>query len=105
MDEQKKENLTLKEILKKEFNIDMPISGGNGNSMDDAIKIDKEHKDWSAVEYSCLKYINQLMNRSWKLKEQSLMEKNGRQYDQMKLKIDGDDNSFYNYYFDITDHI
>jgi len=105
MDEQKKESLTLKEIIKKEFKIDMPISGGNGNSMDDAIKIDKECRDWSAVEYSCLKYINQLMNRSWKLKEQSLMEKNGRQYDQMKLKIDGDDNSFYNYYFDITDHI
>ena len=97
-------SLSLKEIIKKEFNIVMPISGGDGSSIAEAIKIDKSYSDWSNVEYTLLKLINQLLGRKWKLAKQSTIQKNGKFFDQMKLKVTGDKKNYCNYYFDITDH-
>lgn len=95
---------SLKEDLKKEFGVDLPISGGWGSSIHDAIKIDKGYEDWSDVIYTCLRFINRSEGRGWKLVKQTTIEKNGRKFDQMKLEITGDIKNYYNYYFDVTDH-
>lgn len=98
-------DLSLREMIKKEFGTELPISGGDGNSIESAIVIDQAHEDWSDVEYACLKYINQLLGRSWKLIKTTIIEKDGRKFDQMKLEVNGDDSNYYNYYFDITYHV
>ena len=98
-------NLSLKEIFKKEFGFDLPISGGLGSSIDDAIKIDKEYLDWSDVIYTTIRLCNRLLNRSWKLFKQTNIEKDNKIFCQMKLEIIGDDNNYINYYFDVTDHM
>jgi len=96
---------SLKEIFKREFGHDLPISGGTGNSIDNAIKIDKEYEDWSDVLYTCLRLSNRLLQRNWKIVLQTTIEKNGRTFDKIKLEIEGDDKNYYNYYFDISDHL
>jgi len=97
--------MSLKEIFYKEFGFNLPISGGFGMSVEDAIKIDKNYEDWSDVVYTCLRLINRLLGRSWKLIEQATIEKNGKTYDQMKLEIEGDTDNYYNYYFDVSNHL
>ncbi len=97
--------LTIKEQIKKDFGVDLPILGGDGQSIDNPIIIDPKCKDWSSVEYSYVKLINQALGRSWKVVNTSLIEHNGHKIDQLKLAIDGDDENFYNYYFDVTDHV
>jgi len=97
--------LSLKETIQKNFGIELPISGGWGGSIEDAIKIDKEYKDWSDVMYTCLRLINRMLGRGWKLVKQTTVEKDGKTFDQMKLEIEGDSNNYYNYYFDISDHL
>lgn len=97
--------LSVREQIKKDFGVDLPISGGTGSSVDDPVIIDPKHKDWSDVEYSFIKYVNQALGRSWKLVEQTRIEYNGRNIDQLKLEIDGDDKNYCNYYFDVTDDI
>lgn len=95
---------TLKHILKKKFGVDLPIKGGHGNSLDDAIIIDKVYEDWSDVMYTCLRLINRLFNRSWKLVKQTRLEQDGRTYDQVVLEVNGDSVNYYTFYFDVTDH-
>lgn len=99
------DNVLLRNSLIKDFGVDLPILSGSGHTIDDPIVIDPNYKDWSDVEYTFLKYINLALNRSWKIVQQSLLEHNGRKIDQLKIEITGDDKNYYNYYFDVTDHI
>lgn len=97
--------LTIRQQLKKDFGIDLPIIGGLGQSIDDPILIDPNYKDWSDVEYTYIRLINTALNRSWKVVKTNLIEHNGRKIDQLKLEVEGDKANFYNYYFDVTSHV
>lgn len=96
--------LTTKELIYKNFGFDLPISGGDGSTMEKAIKIDKEYEDWSDVLYTCLRLLNRLESRDWGTESATTMKNNGRTYDRMKLQINNRE-EYVDYYFDLTDHM
>lgn len=98
-------NLTVREQIKKDFGVDLPIIGGSGQSIDDPILIDPECEDWSTVEYSYIKYVNAALNRKYSVTQTTLIEHKDRQIDQIKIEIEGNSENYYNYYFDVTDQM
>lgn len=100
--------INLRELLKKDFKIDFPISGGTGNSRDNPIVIDRtERNDYVSVEYGVIKCIAAGRQVEWKIVQQSLIHHNDRMLDQMKVQMtettpDELRHSIENYYFDIT---
>jgi len=101
--------INLKELLKKDFGIDFPISGGIGNSKENPIIIYyKFPNDYTNVEYGVLRCIATGRRMKWKLIKQSLINHNGRKLDQLKIEtkwVEKDQliKQIENYYFDITD--
>ena len=103
------ESINLRNLLKADFGIDFPISGGTGNSRDNPVVILREEpNDYTSCEYGVLKCIARGRGVEWKLVQQAVMHHNGRTLDQMKVKMtthspDGMHHTIENYYFDITD--
>jgi hypothetical protein len=96
---------SIREQIKKDFGVDLPIIGGSGQSIDDPLVIDPQHRDWADVEYTYLKCINLALNRKYKVVTTSLIEHKGKKIDQLKLEVEGDTNNYHNYYFDVTNHL
>ena len=106
----KEKTITVRELIKKDFGVDLPIKGGNGNSIDNPVIIEYVvPNDYVSVEYAYLKYL--CIGRKlpeWKVIKQSLMEHNGRKIDQLKFQYPEWENGqkftvTENYYFDITE--
>ena len=101
--------INLREMLKADFGIDFPISGGTGNSRDNPIIIHhRVPNDYVAVEYGVLRCIGVGRRVEWKLLENSLFHHLGRRIEQMKIETKhvADDmlvTRVENYYFDLTD--
>ncbi len=102
--------MNIKELLKKDFDVDLPIRGGNGNSIESAIIIEKQSpvNDYTGVEYYILKLIGIGRNVEWKTIQQNLMHFEGRKIDQIKIQTKLKTKSEIitqteNYYFDITE--
>lgn len=94
---------TLKESIKEVFGVDLPLSGGNGNSIDNAIIIDTEDpEEFLRIQQEVLIYIHRLSNISWKLWRQFTVEKDGKTFDKQQVEYWGDNEHYFNYYFDIT---
>jgi len=104
----KNEPINLRELLKAEFGIDFPITGGPGNSPDSPIVILRQQpNDYTSCEYGILNCLARARSMEWKLLQQSVMHHNGRTLDQMKVQMtehtpDEVRKSIENYYFDIT---
>lgn len=103
------EPINLRALLKKDFGIDFPISGGTGNSKDNPIVVLREEpNDYTSCEYGVLKCIAHGRGVEWKLVQQAVIHHNGRTLDQMKVKMttrspENMHHTIENYYFDITD--
>jgi hypothetical protein len=103
--------MNLRELLKEDFDIDFPISGGIGNSRDNPIVIHKEHpNDYTSVEYGILRCIGVGRGVEWELVQQALLFHNGRKLDQIKIKTKENTDEqiisqIENYYFDVTECI
>ena len=101
--------MTLKEITLKCFGIELPISGGYGNSIDTPIIIHREvPNDYVSVEYTLLKTIGIGRGIEWKMIRQTLMSHNDRMIDQLKIETKETTETkiitqIENYYFDITE--
>ena len=79
--------MKLKEMLHTLFDIDLPISGGNSQSIDTPIIIDKdEPSDYVGTQYAVLKYIGLLRGVTCKTVGQLLTLHNGRYIDQIKIE-------------------
>jgi hypothetical protein len=94
--------VNLRKQLKKDFGVDLQISGGLGQSIDDPIVIDKECRDWAGTEHLVIGLIYTAYGKEYKTVETSLIEKNGRMIDKIQIEVDGDLDRYNNYYFDIT---
>lgn len=99
--------INLKNTIEDMFNVLLPISGGCGQSFDDAIIINGGVKDGVSIEYMTLKYLLILIGKNigedWNLEEQQLTQKDNKYYDILSIVFNNEPNVFHNYYFDITE--
>lgn len=103
----KEQNLRV--LIKNDFGIDFPISGGTGNSLNNPIIIHKvEPNDYVSVEYQILHCLGLGRRIEWKLLQQTLINQNNRKLDQLKIEVKEKTQTetittIENYYFDITE--
>lgn len=101
--------MNLRKLLKDDFGIDFPISGGTGNSRDDAITIHREvPNDYTSVEYRILRCLGFGRGIEWEVIQQAVMHHKGRTLDQLKVQTketteDEIITQVENYYFDISE--
>ena len=68
------EEINLRNLLKKDFGIDFPISGGTGNSRDNPIVVHKvEPNDYTSVEYGILRCLGEGRRVEWKVLQQAVL--------------------------------
>jgi hypothetical protein len=102
-------DIDLRALLKADFGMDFPISGGAGNSRDSAVVIHYQMpNDYVGVEYGVLRCLGIGRRIEWKVIQQSLIDHNGRKLDQLKVETKEVTDSeiitqIENYYFDVTD--
>jgi hypothetical protein len=102
--------MTIRERLFKDFNVDLPITGGVGNSIDDPVilEIVDPIDDFIDTEYLYLKLIGIGRGIEWKFMTQFLMEHENKKIDKIQIEtIQQLENEtitqIENIYFDITD--
>ena len=101
--------MTLKELLKKDFGVELPISGDFGNSIDNTIIIHRENiNDYVGTEYFILKCLGIGRKIEWKSLGQELLSYNNRKIDKIKIETKKTTQfeiitQIENYYFDITE--
>lgn len=91
----------LQSTLQKFFHVSLPISGGDGQSIDDPIIINAGENP-VPLEYQIIDYINQMGNKTWMMEKQELIKKDGRSIDKVSIVLEDDPRNYHNYYFDIT---
>lgn len=102
-------SIDLRELLKSDFGLDFPISGGTGSSINTPIVIHYEVPNYPVgVERGVLHCLGLARGIEWKLVEQSLLEHNGRRIDQITIETKETTptqivTQIENYYFDITE--
>jgi hypothetical protein len=101
--------MKLKDLLEKDFKVDLPISGGFGNSIDNAIIIHRDEiNDYVGTEYFILKCLGTGRRIEWKILGQELLMIDIKKIDKIKIETKQLTESeiitqIENYYFDITD--
>jgi hypothetical protein len=101
--------MTIRELIKKDFGVDLPVKGELGNSIDNPLIIERTKiNDYVSTEFAFLKYIGIGRRITWKLISQALMSHNGRMIDKVKIETKQITETevitqIENYYFDISD--
>ncbi|MBK8954280.1 MAG: hypothetical protein IPM34_01810 [Saprospiraceae bacterium] len=101
--------MTLQELLKKDFRISLPISGGFGNSLENAIIIHREGiNDYVGTEHIILECLGIGRRIQWKKLGQELLTQNNKIIDKIKIETKQlteteEISQIENYYFDITE--
>lgn len=101
--------MTIKEQIKNECGVDLPISGGFGNSIDDAIIIHRTGiNDYVGTERFILNCLGESKNFEWKLLIQMLLDHEDKTIDKIEIETitpteHGIITKVENFYFDITD--
>lgn len=101
--------MNLRELLKKDFQIDFPISGSTANSQDSPIVIHKhDHHDYASVEHGILRCIGFARGVEWEILERRSVEHDGKYLDQLTLETKRTTETeiitqLESYYFDISE--
>jgi hypothetical protein len=95
--------MDIRELIRKAFNEDLPISGGMGNSIEEAVILESAGpmNDYLTLEYRVMDLISKGRNVSWELKRQSLVVKDDRQYDKLEVAVKGINGNPMLFYLDI----
>jgi hypothetical protein len=66
--------MNIRDLIKNDFDVDLPIKGGTGNSIDDPVLIEwaSPINDYVGTEYAFLKYIGIGRGIEWKKIKQQL---------------------------------
>jgi hypothetical protein len=101
--------MSIRELINKDFGVDLPIEGGNGNSIDNPVIIIKEGNlnDPVGVEYAYLKYLGLGRRIAWKTLDQELLFHEDRKIDKIRIETKETTDAeiitqIEVYYFDIT---
>lgn len=101
--------MTLKDLLKSDFGVELPISGGFGNSIDNAVIIHRSGiNDYVGTEHFILKCLGKGRGIEWQILGQELLNHNDQQIDKIKIETKQTTEleiitQIENYYFDITE--
>jgi hypothetical protein len=101
--------MTLKELLKKDFQVELPISGGTGNSIDNSIIIHRVGiNDYTGTEHFILDCLGKGRRIKWRILGQELLFHENKKIDKIKIEtqqVAGTEiiTQVENYYFDITE--
>jgi len=101
--------MELKELLKKDFGVELPISGGFGNSIMNSIIIHKiDRNDKVEIEHFVLKCLGQGRGVEWEILGAETVRFEDRTIDKVKIKTrELTENEIItqteNFYFDITE--
>ena len=105
-------NMDIQELIKKVFNENLSISGGIGNSIEEAIVLESAGPmdDYVDLEYQITDLFYMDRDVSWKLKGQELIIKDSRKYDKLTVAVEGINGNpmplhLEYHYFDITKYI
>jgi tRNA A22 N-methylase len=90
-------------IAREEISDKATISGGNGESIEEAVIISgvTMQSQVLAVEYNYISAIHGEKNNAWMVRGQTIMKENGRIYDVIEVKLNAD-SQLRIYYFDVT---
>ena len=95
--------MSLKEIIKEEFQVDLPISGGDGSSAEEAIIIDNHHHQPHEIEQAILENYFALKKYPWKLLTQRFSRIDSKPMDVLKVAYLKNNNTYVmDWYFDLT---
>jgi hypothetical protein len=83
--------MDIRELIKKAFKEDLPISGGMGNSIEQAVILESAGllNDYVSLECHVMDLISKGRDVSWELKGQELIVKDGRKYDKLMVAVKG----------------
>lgn len=97
------DQLTLKELVKEQFNIDLPVSGGFGNTFEDAIVLEAANRNEAMnFQYLIIDCIRALRGTSFLGNGNEEHFLDGKYYSLIKtITAYGDEEIFY---FDITSY-
>ncbi len=104
-------HFSIRQMLKRDFGVDLPISGGIGNSLADPIIIESPAgEDYQLIETEYLKYICLGRGVKWEFLKRESVESEGRNIDKVKIKTQETTQEevvtqIENYYFDVTECI
>lgn len=101
--------MNLRELLHQDFGAELPISGGFGNSIENAIIIHRQGmNDYVATEHFILKCLGIGRGIKWRILKQELLINNNKRID--KVTIETEETTQWeiitqteNYYFDISE--
>ena len=79
-------NQTIREIISDSFQINLPITGGNGKSIDDAIVM-KVDQDYVHNEYMVLEYLGYYRFVDWKVLGQKLLCCGDKRFDCITISV------------------
>ena len=100
---------SIRQLLYDEFLIDLPIMGGRGRTIADAIVINvTSENDYVATEYLIIDLLCFYRKVDWQFRQQILFSAGDKKYDCVQITVsDSMDKSTPNwteaYYFEITD--
>lgn len=103
--------MEFKEKILKEYNIDLPIRGGDGASIESPIIIDISQKcNYVSLEKDCITYACRILQMEWVMEKQELIMIEGKYIDIIKIGMSKKDDFQNNFdialfYFDISDCI
>lgn len=103
--------MEFREKILKEFNVNLPIKGGDGANIESPIIIDISQKyNYVSLEKICINYACQIEGKKWMMEKQELIDHEGKYIDVLIIKLSHQDNFERNYihssfYFDISDCI
>lgn len=101
--------MTIKEVIKRDFGVDLPISGGFGNSIETPIIIHRtDINDYVGLEHFILNCLGKGRKIEWRILEQGLLTHNGRKIDKVKIETKQTTENeiitqIENFYFDLSD--
>ena len=101
--------MTLKDLLARDFGVELPILGGFGNSIENAVIIQRAGiNDYAGLEHLILGCIGKGRQIKWKILGQELINHNNKKIDKIKIETEHLTEieiitQIENYYFDITE--
>lgn len=97
--------MSIQNILKTTFNLDLPISGGDGHSISEPIIVGFDPNQYYIdMEYDILRFLFIWRGVKWRRISQKLHLPDKRKIDEITVEIQDAPNNFFNetYFFDVS---